>query len=488
MNRLLNLVRAAQLVGVPRATLQRMIRSGELQANDGFIDIDELRRAFPDGVFEDSGVLERVARIRDDAFGRRLRERLLPSQEVLAQRLLAQGQELADLRRCTQGYHALLVSLQGQVHERAHTDPAWTALATQIDMGLKQILGAEPAGPLDAMADALHVIAAQVTLRPSGRTFLVEGNDSILQAGLKAGARFAYGCGSGTCGLCKARVVSGETRQIGAADYPLSAQEREQGYRLLCAHTALGDLVVETLEAAGPGDVPAQQLDVKVRAVTALDAATLLLHLQTARSSRLRFLAGQAVTLGACIEGVDAALTLPLASCPCDERNLHLHVSRSDASPLAQALFAGQLRSGATVNVRGPVGDFVLPEPSERPLLMLACDTGFAPVKSLIESALAAEAVDAIDLFWLATREGGHYLENQCRAWAAALDLFRYHPSIDADPARGGRVIAAQLLSSPEGCREREIFVAGNPAFVDAVAGVLTVGGVAADVLHTLVC
>ena len=32
------------------------------------------------------------------------------------------------------------------------------------------------------------------------RTFLVEGSDSVLQAGLKAGARFGYGCGSGTCG------------------------------------------------------------------------------------------------------------------------------------------------------------------------------------------------------------------------------------------------------------------------------------------------
>jgi hypothetical protein len=44
---------------------------------------------------EESGLLERVAQIRDEAFGKRLRERLLPSQEVLAQRLFAQSQELA---------------------------------------------------------------------------------------------------------------------------------------------------------------------------------------------------------------------------------------------------------------------------------------------------------------------------------------------------------------------------------------------------------
>ncbi len=487
MTRRLNLVRAAQLVGVPRATLQRMIRAGDLPSHDGFIDIDALRRAFPGAAFEESGALEQVARFRDEAFGRRLRERVLPSQEVLAQRLLAQSQELADLRRCTQGYHALVLATRERLQRHAVERPLLDELVQHLDMGLKQILGAEPAHPLDAMADALHVVSAQVTLRPSGRIFLVEGNDSVLQAGLKGGARFAYGCGSGTCGLCKARIVSGETRQIGAADYPLSAQEREQGYRLLCAVAPLGDLTVETLEASGPGDMPEQQLEVKVRAVTPLGEGTMLLHLQTARSARLRFLAGQAVTLGLNLEGEDATATLPLASCPCDERNLQFHVSRADPSPFTDAVFAGGLALGAVLNLRGPVGDFVLPAAAERPLLMIACDTGFAPMKSLIESALAAETVESIDLHWLATREAGHYLDNQCRAWAAALDAFRYNPATDVDPKRGGHAIAGTILATAD-WRDRDVYVAGPAAFVETVARALHAGGAAAGALRTLVC
>jgi CDP-4-dehydro-6-deoxyglucose reductase len=487
MSHTLNLARAAQLIGVARATLQRMIRNGELQANDGFIAIEELQRAFPQAAWEDTGALAGVARIREEAFGRRVRERMLPSQEVLAQRLLAQSQELADLRRCTLAYHALVVSLQERVREAAGTDPRYAALAELIDMGLKHILGAEPAGPLDAMADMLRVVTAQVTLRPSGRTFLVEGNDSILQAGLKSGARFAYGCGSGTCGLCKARVVSGETRQIGAADYPLSAQERAQGYCLLCAHTALTDLTIETLEAAGPQDVPAQEIDAKVRAVVALGADTRLLHLQTPRSGRLRFLAGQAVTLGMATAAGDASATLPLASCPCDERNLHFHVGRSDDTPLAQALFAGAVHVGDTVNVRGPIGDFVLGADQGRPLLMFACDTGFAPIKSLIEHALAGEEVEAIELHWLATRADGHYLANQCRSWAAAFDQFSYHPETADDPAAGGQSAADRVVGSGAAWREREFFVAGPGDFVESVVVVLRRAGAEAGRLHAFV-
>jgi len=64
---------------------------GELQTFDGSITVDELRRAFPAAAIEDAGALEKVTLIREASFGKRVRERLLPSQEVLAQRLFAQG-------------------------------------------------------------------------------------------------------------------------------------------------------------------------------------------------------------------------------------------------------------------------------------------------------------------------------------------------------------------------------------------------------------
>jgi CDP-4-dehydro-6-deoxyglucose reductase len=331
------------------------------------------------------------------------------------------------------------------------------------------------------MANLLGVVSAHVTLRPSGRQFLIEGNESILQAGLKAGARFAYGCGTGSCGLCKARVVAGETRPIGPADYPLSAQEKEQGYRLLCAHTAVTDLIVETLEAAGPQDLPEQNIETKLRALTPLGADTLLLHLQTPRGNRLRFLAGQAVTLGAATREGDIAATLPLASCPCDERNLHFHVARDDADPFAHALFNGRLRAGDSVNLRGPVGDFVLDPEGARPLLMLACDTGFAPIKSLIEHALAAEQAESIALHWLATRADGHYLANQCRAWAEALDNFTYHAATDADPARGGRALARDALAAAAARSPCDVYVAGPAPFVVAVREVFDVRDAAVE-------
>jgi CDP-4-dehydro-6-deoxyglucose reductase len=469
MSQWLNLARAAQLVGVPRGTLQRMIGSGELSAVDGLVAADELLRAFPHSSLEDAGLFETVTRIRNEAFGRRVRERLLPSQEVLAQRLFQQGQELADLRRLSQAYHALVVELRERMESMAMKDERLAELKEALDQGIKRVLGAEPAGTLDAMVNLLQAISAQVTVLPSRHQFLVEGNDSILQAGLKAGLRFAYGCGTGTCGLCKARIISGELRRILHSDYPLSEQEKQQGYALLCAHTACSDIVVETLEATGPADIPAQDLVVTVRAVDRLAPDTMLLHLQTPRTNRLRFLAGQSVTLGIAGEQGDMQQTQPLASCPCDERNLHFHFARDDDAPLARALFEGRVRPGAAVNVRGPTGDFVLDADSTRPLVLVACDTGFGPIKSLLEHAMAGEQIEAFDLYWLATRPDGHYLENQCRAWAAAFDNFSSNLLTDPSPGGGAWQVIEAVVAKRRGLEQCDVFVAGPSQFVQPV-------------------
>ncbi|MFM9092314.1 MAG: hypothetical protein ACKOUK_11340, partial [Verrucomicrobiota bacterium] len=76
--------------------------------------------------------------------------------------------------------------------------------------------------------------------------------------------------------------------------------------------------------------------------------------------------------------------------------------------------------------LEGPDGRFVLASAPGRPLVFLACDLGFAPVKSLVEYALSVDEAASYRLAWLSTRAGGHYLANQCRAWAEALDGFSW--------------------------------------------------------------
>jgi CDP-4-dehydro-6-deoxyglucose reductase, E3 len=470
--------RAAQLLGVPRGVLQQRVRTGEIETADGLVATETLLRLYPQAQLESSGIADRVGLIRDEAFSRRLRERLLPSQEVLAQRLFRQGQELADVQRLLQRYHALVISLRDELTALAVEDPRLAALQRQLNDGLARALATEPVDMLDVMDDVLKVMSAQVTLRPSGHQFSVEGHDTLLQAGLRAGLKLNYGCGNGSCGMCKVRLIHGQVVRTMPTDYPLSEAEKAQGYLLSCAHTAAsGELTLETLEAAGPADIPAQQIVTQVRSLRELGPDTRLLHLQAPRSNRLRFLAGQSVTLGLA-RGEGLRITLPVASCPCDDRNLHFFVAREDPSAFAQQLFGGGLRQGDAVNLWGPMGDFVLAD-GQRPLVFAACDTGFAPVKSLIEHALSLDAAPSLALFWLATRSDGHFMANQCRAWSEALDLFEYALFNDADAAAGARQVVGAIRADLFDI-DCDFYVAGPPAFVDTVRDELRAAGVPA--------
>ena len=478
--------RAAQLVGLPRGVLQQKVRAGELELADGLVSTAALLALYPQAQIESSGMLERVAQIRDDSFGRRVRERLLPSQEVLAQRLFRLSQELADTQRHLQRYHALVLDLRQGLHKLAAGSGAGDSrlleLQDQLNDGLARALATEPVDVLDAMDDMLKVVSAQVTLRPSGHQFAVEGHDTLLQAGMRAGLKLNYGCGNGTCGMCKVRITQGQVARTMATDYPLSAQEKAQGYVLACAHTAASsELTLETLEAAGPADIPRQQIVTSVRAIRPLAADTLLLHLQTPRSHRLRFLAGQSLLLGSA-DGDDSWAQHPIASCPCDDRNLQFFIPRDADDSLAVRLFGGAIKVGDSISVTGPVGEFVLGDGS-LPLVFAACDTGFAPVRSLIEHALSLDAAPSITLFWLATRPDGHFMANQCRAWSEALDPFEFALSTSADAAAGACQMAAAMRADLFDI-DCAFYIAGPQAFVATLQAELAAAAVPAAQVH----
>ncbi len=475
--------RAAQLVGVARGVLQQQVREGALVLNDGMVSTDALLRLYPGAQLEESGLLERVAQIRDESFGRRVRERLLPSQEVLAQRLFAQSQELADVRKHLQRYHALVIALQQRTRQRVAQRPgdaAWQELEQEVTQGLAQALATESVDVLEVMDDMLKVMTAQVTVRPSGHQFLVEGHANLLQSGLHAGLKLNYGCGNGSCGMCKVRVIAGEVVKTQPFDYALSETEKAQGYTLMCCHTAASsELTLEMLEASGPQDIPEQQIVTQVRAVSALAPDIRLLHLQTPRSHRLRFLAGQSVLLGWTQPGRgDAHAVYPVASCPCDDRNLQFFIARDQSDVLARHLFAGDIVPGAAVTVVGPSGEFVLAD-GHRPLVFAACDTGFAPIRSLIEQALALDAAPSLSLFWLATQGDGHFYSNQCRAWSEALDQFEYELVTQADVTLGAQQIA-QAMRVDLFDIDCDFYLAGPAGFISTLHGELRAAGVAA--------
>jgi CDP-4-dehydro-6-deoxyglucose reductase len=270
----------------------------------------------------------------------------------------------------------------------------------------------------------------KITVQPSGHQFVAEPSETLLEAGLRAGLNLDHSCANGSCGDCRARLLSGEIQASRHCDFCFSEAERDQGWFLLCSHRAAGELEIETHEAGSAAEIPEQEIRARVSRIEHLQDEVVQLTLRTPRSGGLHFLAGQSVSMT--FAGMPPKM-LSIASCPCDSIQLRFHLRRRREDPFSTFVFEN-LRKGAEVLLRGPCGDFTLEEESIRPLVFLAWESGFASASSLIDHAIQKDENRSIDLYWLSAIPRGHYLSNYCRAWRDVLDDFRYH-SIDLEPA-----------------------------------------------------
>ncbi len=476
MPQLLNLSRAARLVGVTRVALQKKIKEGDLASFDGMVAAEDLLHVYPDIQFEDNTAFERVAQIKEKAFGKRVFERTLPDKEVLAARLTGLSKELAETHISLNQYRAIVEGLEKQLKVWDGGGEEIQAAAASLRMWIHQELAARDtqAGlPNLTLRDSfLRVMAAHVKIQPSGHEFFVEGADTLLEAALRAGFALNYGCSNGNCGQCKARVVSGQVMKVRPHDYVLSEADKASGCALMCSNTAVTDVVIEAGEAHLASDIPLQHITANVKSIDQAGDDMLILNLQTPRNNRLRFLAGQNATLRL---GHALSAEFPVASCPCDDRNLQFHIRNLPGNPFSDYV-ATRLTSGEAVVVEGPKGSFVLREDSTRPLIFIAFGAGFAPVKSLLEHAMALDAAESVHLYWVVSREDNLYLANWPRAWSDALDNFQYTPlvaGVDLETSAGRQeglvnALLQRIVDDYPVLSGFDIYVAGPESLVDA--------------------
>ena len=327
-------------------------------------------------------------------------------------------------------------------------------------------------------------MTAQIHILPSGREFLSEGNSSLLEAGLHAGLRLGYGCSNGNCGECLAKIIFGEVQKIQHHDFRIDEEKLASGHVLMCCNAALTDVVLEAKEASDASEVPQQQITAKVKDISIVNNDVALIHLRTPRTNRLRFLAGQHVQLGG--NGIPVA-NHPVGSCPCDDMHLHFQIPMETGNKFSDHVF-NKMKNGDPVDINGPQGDFILDENSPRSLVFIAWRTGFAPVRSLIEHAMALEVAESIHLIWVARDKQDRYLDNLCRSWADALDDFNYVP-VDA----GSNMIVDdiceeiihQLNAEPGKLAEYDCYIAGEELFTNACKKTMISSGLPIEQLKT---
>ncbi|HKU45912.1 MAG TPA: CDP-6-deoxy-delta-3,4-glucoseen reductase [Burkholderiales bacterium] len=309
----------------------------------------------------------------------------------------------------------------------------------------------------------------KVTVQPSGQQFEVQPGESVLAGALRQGVMLPYGCKNGACGSCKGRIVSG------AVDYGhyharvLTEAERAHGKALFCQAKPLGELVIECRTIGAAKDIAVRLLPCRVQRLEKVADDVMIVGLKLPANERLQFLAGQYIDF---LLKNGERRSFSMANAPHADELLELHIRQVAGGHFTEHVF-GKMKERDILRLEGPLGSFFLREDSAKPIVFVASGTGFAPIKSILETAFYKKVERPMVLYWGARRPKDLYLNALAEKWAREQPNFRYVPVIsEARPedqwsGRGGFVHRAVMEDLPD-LSGHQVYACGVPIMVDS--------------------
>lgn len=309
----------------------------------------------------------------------------------------------------------------------------------------------------------------QISIEPGEKVFSANADQSILEAALGAGLVFPYGCRDGACGSCKGLVVSGDVEAGPVSESVLSADERARGLTLFCRAQPRSDLVIRPRTVSAAGDLPIKKLPCRVQALNLAAPDVMIVKVKLPASEPFRFKAGQYIDF---LLADGRRRSFSIANAPRDADHLELHVRRVADGQFTAHVFE-RMKERDILRFEGPLGTFHLRDGTEKPVILLAGGTGFAPLKGIVEDAIGAGSRRRFKLYWGARDRSGLYMHELAQRWANEIPGFEYVPVLSdaADDGewtgRRGLVHAAVAVDHPD-LAGYEVYACGAPAMIDA--------------------
>jgi CDP-4-dehydro-6-deoxyglucose reductase len=312
--------------------------------------------------------------------------------------------------------------------------------------------------------------AHRVTVQPSGQQFEAAEGESILAAALRQHIVLPYGCRNGACGSCKARLLEGEVDYGVYQKRVLTDEEKALGKALLCQARPLGDVVIEARTLRGAGEIQVRTLPCRVQKMQRVTDDVMVVHLQLPANERLQFLAGQYLEF---LLKDGSRRSFSMANAPHADERIQLHVRQVPGGSFTEHVF-GRMKERDILRFEGPLGSFVLREDSAKPIVFVASGTGFAPIKSVIETAFHKAVARPMVLYWGGRRPRDLYLHALAERWAAERPAqFKYVPVIsealaeDAWQGRTGFVHRAVMQDFAD-LSGHQVYACGVPIMVES--------------------
>ena len=309
----------------------------------------------------------------------------------------------------------------------------------------------------------------QITVQPSGHQFDCEADETVLGAAIRAGVGLPYGCKNGACGSCKGKVISGSVEHKAHQQRALSDEEKAQGMSLFCCATTTADLIIEAREVTGSSDYPVRKMPSRVASIERVAPDVAIIALQLPANEALAYRPGQYIEF---LLRDGKRRSYSMANAPSLDAPLTLHIRYMAGGLFTEQVF-NTMKERDILRFEGPHGSFFLREESDKPIVMLASGTGFAPIKALVEHMIHLKSARPVSLYWGGRRPVDLYLSALCEEWAASLPNFRYVPVVshaypeDHWTGRTGYVHAA-VMEDIADLSGYQVYACGAPIVVDS--------------------
>lgn len=322
-----------------------------------------------------------------------------------------------------------------------------------------------------------------MAVHPDERIVPGRAGETLLDAGLRAGLAMPFECRNGACGMCKATINHGSVRLGPHLETALSAQERAAGKTLLCCAEPTSDIEITYEPQADAHHIPARVFVARVTRMEPLSSDVMRVCLVLDDGSMLKFHAGQYINI---ILDSGERRSFSFASAPhTASEEIELQIRLVPGGKFTTAVFS-TMKVGDTLRFEGPLGTFTLREDSEKPILFVAGSTGFAPVKSMVESAFHTGIRRKMVLYWGVRRPSDLYLGELPKQWAQDHENFEFVPVVsdpqpdDAWTGRTGLVHEAILADYPD-LSKHQVYACGSVGMVQAAQPAFVRHGISSD-------
>jgi len=319
-----------------------------------------------------------------------------------------------------------------------------------------------------------------ITVQPSGRSFTTQPGEAMLVAAISQGIGLPYGCKDGACGSCKCKKIEGTVVHGPHQSKALSAEEEAAGYVLTCCGVPHSDVVLESRQVTEAGAFPVRKMLVRVAKLERLSHDVMGITLQLPANDVVQFHAGQYVEFilrdGArrsySMANAPHTLMRPVPGGTTSAPMVELHVRHMPGGKFTDHVF-GAMKEKEILRVEGPFGSFFLREDSEKPIVLLASGTGFAPIKAVIEQMQFRGITRPAVLYWGGRRPEDLYQDAWVKTQCAAMPNLTYVPVVsdalpeDAWTGRTGFVHRAVLQDFPD-LSGHQVYACGAPIVVDS--------------------